>query len=154
MTQKHTLRNMLLAFLLNLSIGGVVALGEHQLLKNEENAPRLPGSSISVREATASANLIAIGTIVNLDVQPPSAPGRVYYRAEMRIKDAIKGAPRTDIAFMLVVRVLQMSERAPNENEQYIAFLVNGKSNVDAIKLLDASTENITAVKAELRPSR
>ncbi len=115
---------------------------------------RLPGSSVWLREAVERADVVITGEVVSMRGGEPGAPDQIYYSCAIKVRRAIRGDAKGEVTVDVTVRTLpkEKAETAPEKGKEYVFFVVKKpvKGQLEAIKVLRATSENLVAVEAML----
>jgi len=145
-------------------------LGSHYIFAaNSEGKPEapspkqdeaLPGSTVSLDDASKKADIIAVVTISRVNLLDPTGLGAADYKAEILITKLLKGKAK-DKKLSVEYRVVSVPDKevAPKEKGSYIFFIKGDKPkkgdnlvNLQAIKILADTEDNRKAVAGALLP--
>jgi len=114
------------------------------------NPVQLPGSKLSLDEASKQADMIVIADFISLGFGMGTRHTESYPAAKLHLSTFLKDEARGREAIDVVLKVRMKDEAEPNLKEDYLCFVIMKDQHFRIIKVLPKTQDNLRAVRATL----
>lgn len=143
---------LLPAFVILLSASTVILLADDNKDKEKATTQKLPGSTLTLEEATNMASNIVLAKVENIAVEDPIAPGQALYSMSLSTTTQFKGKIREEKIDAYLTIKSKNKESEPKAGDSYLAFIQSRPRAIyTIIKLAEKTDENIEAVNKLVR---